>query len=275
MSAMSSNAPFLHNDKPVAVHIQTVQASSIKVLFDSLRDILSDVNIHFTRNNMWLKAMDSSQVALIYLCLEAEHFETFICESDDIIAGVNMTSISKLIKTISPQDTVSFTIYAGQTDKMEISISNSGKNSQSVSILNLLDINEDTYDVPDVKYPSRIKIPAADFQKNCRDLASIGETVQISSSRDELKFLVKGDFATQCIAIGPGGGIVQSEHEGDKVTEEFSLKYLNMFTKSTNLGSMVELFFKKNRPMVALYKVGNLGRIQYALAPKVSEDDIL
>jgi len=48
-----------------------------------------------------------------------------------------------------------------------------------------------------------------------------------------------------------------------------------MFTKSTNLGSMVELFFKKNRPMVALYKVGNLGRIQYALAPKVSEDDIL
>ena len=51
--------------KPAIVHIQTVQATSIKVLFDSLRDILTDVNIHFTKKNMWIKAMDSSHVALI------------------------------------------------------------------------------------------------------------------------------------------------------------------------------------------------------------------
>ena len=76
------------NDKPVSVFIQTVQASCIKVLFDSLKDILTDVNIHFTENNMWLKAMDSSHVALIYLSLESEHFETFICNSKDIVAGV-------------------------------------------------------------------------------------------------------------------------------------------------------------------------------------------
>ena len=271
----SAHDNFTVNNRPISVHIQTVQASCIKVLFDSLKDILTDVNIHFTENNMWLKAMDSSHVALIYLSLEAEHFETFICRSSNIVAGVNMTSISKLIKTITPQDTISFTIYAGETDKMEICISNSSKNSQSISILNLLDINEDQYDIPDITYSSVIKIPANDFQKNCRDLSSIGEIVKITSKPDELRFEVNGDFARQIISIGVGGGILQNQHDGEDVEEEFSLKYLNMFTKSTNLGNVVELFFKKNRPMIALYKVGNLGRVQYALAPKVNEDDML
>ena len=261
------------SSKPAIVHIQTVQATSIKVLFDSLRDILTDVNIHFTKKNLWIKAMDSSHVALIYLCLEAEHFEVFNCETD-IIAGVNMTSISKLIKTITPQDTVSFTIHSSNPDKLEIAISNSGKNSQSVSLLNLLDINEDTYEIPDVKYNSVIKIPSTDFQKICRDLSSIGDVVKITSNSTELTFEVKGDFATQSICIGSGGGIIQSLHEGEEVSEDFSLKYLNLFTKSTNLGNVVELYFKKNRPMIALYKVGNLGRVQYALAPRVSEDDL-
>lgn len=259
------------------VNIQTVQGTSIKVLFDSLRDILTDVNIHFTKETMWLKAMDSSHVALIYLCLEGENFETYVCNANDVVCGVNMTSLSKLIKTITPQDTVSFKVRAGSPDKMEICISNSAKNSQSISVLNLLDINEDTYDVPDVKYDSVIKIPSNDFQKNCRDLSSIGETVRITSKSTELRFEAKGDFATQCIVMGVSGesGIIQSSHGGKDVTEEFSLKYLNMFTKSTNLGSIVELYFANNRPMIALYKVGNLGRIQYALAPKISEDDLL
>lgn len=267
MSAVVSSS------KPAIVHIQTVQATSIKVLFDSLRDILTDVNIHFTKKNMWIKAMDSSHVALIYLCLEAEHFEVFNCETD-IVAGVNMTSISKLIKTITPQDTVSFTINSNNPDKLEIAISNSGKNSQSVSLLNLLDINEDTYEIPDIKYNSVIKIPSTDFQKICRDLSSIGDVVKITSNSSELSFQVKGDFATQSISIGSGGGIIQSQHEGDEVSEEFSLKYLNLFTKSTNLGNVVELYFKRNRPMIALYKVGNLGRVQYALAPRVSDDEL-
>tara|TARA_X000001036_G_scaffold436690_2_gene480360 strand:+ start:1254 stop:2066 length:813 start_codon:yes stop_codon:yes gene_type:complete len=260
-----------------SVNVQTVQATSIKVLFDSLKDILTDVNIHFTSSGtMWIKAMDSSHVALIYLCLESENFETFYVSAPDIVCGVNMTSLSKLIKTITPQDTVSFKMRGTANDKLEICISNSAKNSQSISILNLLDINEDTYEVPDVKYNSVIKIPASDFQKNCRDLSSIGETVKITSKSDEICFEVKGDFASQCIKVGvSGGGIIQSVHEGKDVSEEFSLKYLNMFTKSTNLGSIVELYFAKNRPMIALYKVGNLGRIQYALAPKISEDDLM
>ena len=257
------------------VNIQTVQASSIKVLFDSLKDILTDVNIHFTKNNMWLKAMDSSHVALIYLCLEGENFETYECSSPDVVCGVNMTSLSKLIKTITPQDTVSFKVKTNSADKMEICISNSAKHSQSISVLNLLDINEDTYDVPDVNYDSVIKIPASDFQKNCRDLSSIGETVRITSKNTELRFEAQGDFATQSIVVGVSGSSgVTHTHNGGTVSEEFSLKYLNMFTKSTNLGSIVELYFAKNRPMIALYKVGNLGRIQYALAPKISDDEL-
>jgi proliferating cell nuclear antigen len=50
-------------------------------------------------------------------------------------------------------------------------------------------------------------------------------------------------------------------------------KYLNSFTKSTNLCSTVEIFLKENYPLVIEYNVANLGKLQFCLAPKIKEEN--
>jgi len=259
---------------PYIVKFTTVQANSIKTLFDSLKDILNDVNLFFTPEGIKMQAMDGAHTALVFLKLDKDNFELYECTKDKVVAGINMTSISKLIKTVAQTDTITMSMVS--EDKLTITITNVQKNTVSTSVLNLLDIDEDTYEIPNIKYDSIIQMASTDFQKICRDLSNIGDVVKIKSENNVLELNVDGDFASQSITIGDSSagmsGMTQTSSTDSLVEEKFSLKYLNMFTKSSNLSQNIEMYLKKDKPMILVYKVGNLGRIQYALAPKA--DDI-
>ena len=52
----------------------------------------------------------------------------------------------------------------------------------------------------------------------------------------------------------------------------FNLKYLVMFTKCTNLSSVVELYLKNDYPLIIQYSVGSLGLIKLCLAPQQTDN---
>ena len=52
----------------------------------------------------------------------------------------------------------------------------------------------------------------------------------------------------------------------------FSLKYVNLFIKSSCLCSNVEIYLKKGYPLILVYRIGSLGKVQFVLAP-VNEDE--
>lgn len=44
-------------------------------------------------------------------------------------------------------------------------------------------------------------MPASEYQRICRDLASIGDTVQISATKEGVKFTTSGDVGTANITL--------------------------------------------------------------------------
>jgi proliferating cell nuclear antigen len=75
------------------------------------------------------------------MVLGAENFEEYSCPTN-IIAGLNMSNVHKLLKTVTSQDTL--TICIKGRDYMEMMIENQVKKSITNFKLKLLDINEDT-----------------------------------------------------------------------------------------------------------------------------------
>merc|ERR1712154_626318 len=110
----------------------------------------------------------------------------------------------------------------------------------------------------------------SEFQRICRDLAAIGDTVTISATKQGVQFAVDGDIGAGSMMIkgmvgGAGASKVKDEdatqmEEEDEdmqmdvptqnvddedngvrieleesVTQTFSLRYLNNFTKATGL----------------------------------------
>ena len=58
------------------VDIKTVQSSAIKVLIESLKEILTDCNLIIDDSGIKLIAMDSTHTVLIHMKLNSENFES-------------------------------------------------------------------------------------------------------------------------------------------------------------------------------------------------------
>merc|ERR1712048_304299 len=59
----------------------------------------------------------------------------------------------------------------------------------------------------------------------------------------------------------------------EQVTQTFSLRYLNNFTKATGLSDKVTLSMGAEVPLQVTYKIGDFGSLRYYLAPKIDDDE--
>ena len=249
------------------LYFTTVQSNAIRILIESLKDVLTDVNIHINSSLIKVVSMDASRTAIVYLKLLASQFEKFTCESP-IVLGVNMLSLFKIIKSIKNNDIITFYVLNDMND-LYIQIDNHDKNIQVVSKLRLLDIDENIINIPNLQFDTVLTIPSSDFQNYVRDLSVISNEIKIVTKNNSLVLEVDGDFASQSIKISQqNNGLVVSQCKDTSNT--FNLKYLLLFTKSSNLCNTIELCLMNNFPLILLYNVANLGQLKFCLAPKQS-----
>jgi proliferating cell nuclear antigen len=140
-----------------------------------------------------------------------------------------------------------------------------------------MDIENEQLGIPDTPYKCTIKMPSKEFERIVRDLQVLGDTCTISCTKEGVRFSVTGP-------IGSGNILTRSnptaEKEKDQVLidmEEpvelnFALRYLNFFTKATNLTDHVVISMSPEVPVVVEYPIGEHGHVKYYLAPKIEEE---
>merc|ERR1712006_9870 len=63
--------------------------------------------------------------------------------------------------------------------------------------LKLMQIESEHMEIPEQQYKVVARLPSGEFQKICRDLREFGETMQMSASKEGIKFSVAGDVGSQ------------------------------------------------------------------------------
>jgi len=244
----------------------TIQASAVKSTFEVLKDILNDINIYFKPNGVYITTLDTARTSLVDMFLDADNFEEYHCEYDEIIAGINISNTFKLLKTITNNDVLSIEITS--KEYMDIEITSESKKTSTKFRLKLLDINESRIEVPETKMTSITNLPSADLQRLCRDMSNIGSDIEITRVGKELRMKCDGDFASQETSI-------ECPEETMEMTGLYSLRYLNIFTKATSMCASVQIMQEEgNRFLILKYNVANLGELKFYLATKVSEDQL-
>lgn len=241
--------------------LKTVQASGIKSVFDVLKDIVSDVNIVFDSHGVSLKTLDMAKVTFINLQLNASNFEVYECPQR-VTAGLNISNTFKLLKIIGNNDTLEMNIPESH-DIMEIIVDNVQKKSKTVYKMKLLDINEEEYNLNDMTFDITTNIPSIYFQRIIRDMLNFSSEVNITRSDKMIKFSCNGDF------VGQVTEIEASECSCETFSHTYSLKYINMFAKATNICSTVNIQQSIDGPILFNYFIANLGNIEFYLAPSI------
>jgi proliferating cell nuclear antigen len=247
------------------MHFRTIQAAALKSVFEVLKDIINDVNVYFSAKGIHVLTLDTARVTLVHMELGSENFEEYECPTN-IVAGLNMANVYKLLKSVSGQDTL-FVRIEGR-DYMEIYIENPEKKSSTNFKLKLLDINEDILEFPDIKMNVITTLPSVDFQRISRDMGNLSNEMDIIREGNKLELSCKGDFADQKT-------VIEFPESVKRTGSTFSLKYINLFTKATNMCSSVQLMQdseNENMPIIFRYTIANLGDLKFYLAPKIDSN---
>jgi proliferating cell nuclear antigen len=253
------------------LNIKTIQASTFKQVIDALKEILMDVNLEIDETGIKIVAMDNTHIVLIHLKLEAEKFEIYECEKK-IYVGINMLRLHALIKTITNNDILSLYILKDDPNHLGISIDNNDKNYKTNYKLSVLDIDVLNIQIPPVDFHTIINMPSSYLQKIIRDMHNLAEFIEFRNIGDKLILSCKGDFCQQETILGSDKSQAititknSNEEEHEIIQGIFSLKYLSIFTKCTNLSSTVEIYLKNNYPIILRYTIASLGEIKLCLS---------
>lgn len=253
------------------LYFKTVQSNAFKCLFEVLKEILHDVSIQFDAESMRIMTVDGSHVALVHLRLDAKNFEEYVCTTP-MHVGVNMLNLYKLLKVAGNNDTISFSIADSDASELAIKIENNERRSHTEFKLKLLDVDIEELNMPDIEFDSIITLPSAYFQRMCKDMNNISELMTIRSRQSELVLSCTGDFASQetCIKDSMNDSMFQAK--SDEVVEgTYMLKYLILFNKSSSLSNTMEIYMRKDYPLIMKYQVANLGELRFCLASKIEE----
>lgn len=97
-------------------------------------------------------------------------------------------------------------------------------------------------------------MPSVEFQRICRDLSQIGESVMIACTKEGVTFSSTGDLGTGNIKLAQSTNVDKEEEAvviqmNEAVSLTFALRYLNFFTKATPLSPQVTLSMSQDVPL--------------------------
>jgi proliferating cell nuclear antigen len=252
------------------------EGGMLKKITEAMKDLVTEANFDCSTTGISLQAMDSSHVSLVALLLRADGFDHFRCDRN-ISLGINLSSMGKVLKCCNNDDIV--TLKADdQADTMTFMFENQSADRISDFELKLMDIDSEHLGIPDTDYKSTVKMPAAEFQRICKDMAILGDTVTIAVGKDGVKFSVAGELGSGNMTIRSNTSVDTKEEDqvevqfDEPVALNFALRYLNFFTKATPLSGTVLLSLSKDVPLVVEYRLEDLGHIRFYLAPKIEDE---
>lgn len=119
-------------------------------------------------------------------------------------------------------------------------------------------------------------INSNEYSKICKELFSLSETVQVQTHTDYVIFSVEGEVGSGSVKLGHNDGDKKEDQTllevSEPVTQQFALRYLNMFNKAAAISSFTRLCLHQEQPLVVEFKIDNLGVLKYFLAPKISDE---
>ena len=201
-------------------------------------------------------------MALIDISWPNTAFEKYECDGD-IKFGVRIDEFSKLIKRADKSNAIEINI--SDDNMLLVTI---GKNKKYK--MRLIESSASDTPLPKIPYDTKLSLTSSSFDKVLGDVQVVSDYLTVDATELQAEFSGKGDSGEVNIVL---------EKSKDELTEldvkadssgTYSLEYLNPIVKA--VGSSVETItceFSSSKPLRIEFKVANIGRIHFYLAPRV------
>lgn len=84
--------------------------------------------------------------------------------------------------------------------------------------MKLMDIDQEHLGIPDTDYDAEIEMSSGEFQKICRDLISLGESVRIEVTKEGIRFSSEGEIGSGSIMIKSAVGVKKEKARSESAS---------------------------------------------------------
>ena len=240
---------------------RTSGSDDLKAIISAISTLVEEATFVATAEGITFRGMDPSHVALIDISWPNSAFEKYECDSD-IKFGVRIDEFSKLIKRADKKDSIEI----GISDQNMLLVT-VGKNKKYK--IRLIESSATDTPLPKIPYNSKITVSSSKFDKILGDVQVVSDYLTIHTSDSKADFSGKGDS---------GEVVIDLEKDTDESTitstedstGTYSLEYLNPVVKAVGTtAGLITCEFSSAKPLRIEFKVANIGRIHFYLAPRV------
>ena len=241
---------------------KTSGSDDLKAIISAISTLVEEATFVANAEGITFRGMDPSHVALIDISWPNSAFEKYECDND-IKFGVRVDEFSKLIKRAEKQDSIEIGI--SEDNMLLVTI---GKNKKYK--MRLIESSSSDTPLPKIPYDAKIGLTSSAFDKILGDVQVVSDYLTIKATTSKAEFSGKGDSGEVVIDLEKGMEQLTDISVNQESTGTYSLEYLNPVVKAvgTTAGS-VTCEYSSAKPLRIEFKVANIGRIHFYLAPRV------
>ena len=233
-----------------------------KAVISAISTLVEEATFEATGEGIAFRGMDPSHVALIDIAWPNSAFEKYECDND-VKFGVRIDEFSKLIKRADKKDSIEVSI--SDENLLLVTI---GKNKKYK--MRLIESSATDTPLPKISYNARIGVTSAEFVKILGDIQVVSEYISISATASKAEFSGRGDSGEAIITLEKGMAEMPEIEVKEESTATYSLEYLNSIVKAVGtVAGTVICEYSTKMPLRLEFKVANIGRIHFYLAPRV------
>lgn len=240
------------------------------IIFSNLKTTFEEANLYFNTTGLYFQATDSSLISMVEFNITSEWFDIYEIKMNQVF-GINIECFNKILSCIDKDYTIEIN-FKENADKINIILSDEKIFKEYE--MNLMDIDSDVFDIPEVEYAADIMLDSCVFKEYITELMMFGEYLDFSCSENEIVLATDGDFGKSRIIINEEYLEEYCIEEDAVVEQSYNIKYMKMVSNFVKLNKLTNIHVSDNKPLKIEYHLdNNENKITFFLAPKIKDDE--
>lgn len=257
-------------DQVCPVYFKTKTPRDLKAVVKGIATLIEEATLEFTPEGMTFRAMDPSHIALIDVVWPNHAFEAYEVQGTCRI-GVRVDELSKILRDFDDKkDLIKFSFDPfGEDGGTMISLDNG--NGSAVKVRTIETYGSST-PLPKLHYNAKVSLTSKELDKAYKFINKVSEYVKLSTQYGKFTFSGKGDTGDISKKYEAGAEGLEELQVKEDSAAIYSLDYLMKAHKAMMfLNPSTVLEYSSKMPLRVEYRIANVGRVHFYLAPRVQD----
>ncbi|HIJ06053.1 MAG: DNA polymerase sliding clamp [Methanomicrobiales archaeon 53_19] len=243
----------------------TIDADTFRESIDAISALVGECRLHISEKGFSTRAVDTSNVAMISLELDAGAFQSFNATELDI--GLDIAKLKNILGMVGKNDQIDLELDA-ESKKLAISFKSY---RYSISLLDTKTIRKDP-NPPSLNLPAVVRVSGETLNSAIKAASVVSDKIALKIEPENSLFIMLAEGDTDNIKLELGKDDVEFVQPAE-ARSLFSLDYLKDMGKVIGRSDTVEIQLGIDHPVQFLFTIAqDKGRVTYLLAPRIEAD---